>query len=191
MASILKSLDKMQSDKAPTRKLVRSVGHALNAPMPGVQHHCFGCSTENKHGLRLRFQENLQDGSVGCEFLMPRRFEGPPGHLHGGIIATVLDEAMGKVNRQKGIVALTRRMTIDYLRPVPLGVKLRAVGWPVSAEGRKHFHAGEIRTLEGEVLARSEGLFIAVDPVEMFRKYGTAPLKAGKTKSVETAKLVS
>ena len=126
-----------------------------------------------------------------CEFQMPRRFEGPPGHLHGGIIATVLDEAMGKVNRQKGIVALTRRMSVDYLQPVPLGVKLRAVGWPVKVEGRKHFHAGEIRTLDGVVLARSEGLFIAIDPVEMFRKYRAGPSNVKKTTAARTAKLIS
>ena len=118
-----------------------------------------------------------------CVFRMPRRFEGPPGHLHGGIIATVLDEAMGKVNRQKGIVALTRRMSIDYLQPVPLGIKLRAVGWPVKVEGRKHFHAGEIRTLDGIVLARGEGLFIAIDAVKMFRKHETG-LSAAKKRRV-------
>ena len=106
-----------------------------------------------------------------CEFSMPRRFEGPPGHLHGGIIATILDEAMGKVNRRKGIVALTGHMSIDYLEPVPLATKVRAVGWPVKIQGRKHFHAAEIRALDGTVLARSQGIFIAIDPVEMFRKY--------------------
>ena len=156
--------------------------------MPGVTHRCFGCAPDNRQGLRLRFQEN-KDGSMECVFRMQRRFEGPPGHLHGGIIATILDEAMGKVSRKKGIVVLTRRMSIDYLQPVPLGVKLRAIGWPVKVEGRKHFHAGEIRTLDGDVLARSEGLFIAIDPIEMFRKYGERVSGHAKTQSIRTAKL--
>jgi uncharacterized protein (TIGR00369 family) len=161
------------------RKHAAGSGHTLNQPMPGLIHHCFGCAPDNRQGLHLRFQENA-DGSVECVFRMPRRFEGPPGHLHGGIIAAVLDEAMGKVNRQKGIVALTRRMSIDYLQPVPLQVKLRAVGWPVKVEGRKHFHAGEIRTLDGVVLARSEGLFIAIDPMKMFEQYRDRLGAAGK-----------
>ncbi len=139
--------------------------------MPGVTHHCFACSQQNRNGLHLSFQENPDNGSVECEFRMPRRFEGPPGHLHGGIIATILDETMGKVNRRKGIVALTGHMSIDYLEPVPLASKLRAFGWPVKIQGRKHFHAAEIRALDGTVLARSQGTFIAIDPVEMFRKY--------------------
>jgi uncharacterized protein (TIGR00369 family) len=139
--------------------------------LAGLTNHCFGCAADNRQGLRLRFQECAKGNSVECVFRIARRFEGPPGHVHGGIIATILDEAMGKVNRRKGIVALTGHMSIDYLQPVPLGVKLRAIGWAVKQQGRKHFHAGEIRTLDGVVLARSEGLFIAIDPEEMFRKY--------------------
>jgi len=144
-----------------------------DAALGAGAHNCFGCGAGNRSGLRLKFTEDLASGSVECVFHVGRRFEGPPGHVHGGIIATILDEAMGKANRQKGVVALTGRLKIDYLRPVPLGVKLCAVGWPVSQEGRKHIMAGEIRTLAGAVLARSEGLFIAIDSAEMLRKYGT------------------
>ncbi len=168
---------KSRKSIAPRKQSVEdpalSSGHAAknNAAMAGLTNHCFGCAPGNRYGLRLRFKENAEDGSVTCVFRIARRFEGPPGHVHGGIIATILDEAMGKVNRQKGVVALTRRMSIDYLQPVPLGVRLAAVGWPLKQDGRKHFHAGEIRTAEGVVLARAEGLFIAIDPAEMFQKY--------------------
>lgn len=159
--------------RKPDTEPNQATGHVRKSypALAGLTNHCFGCAPDNRQGLRLRFQECVEDNSVECVFRIARRFEGPPGHVHGGIIATILDEAMGKVNRRKGIVALTGRMSIDYLQPVPLGVKLRAVGWPVKQQGRKHFHAGEIRTLEGVVLARSEGLFIAIDPVEMFHKH--------------------
>ena len=159
------------SNHAHKRKTAASSGHTLDGPIPGLVHHCFGCAQENRHGLHLRFQETSENAGVECEFGVPRRFEGPPGHVHGGIIATILDEAMGKVNRQKGIVALTRHMSIDYLQPVPLATMLRAVGWPVKVEGRKHFHAGEIRALDGRVLARGEGVFIAINSAELFEKY--------------------
>jgi uncharacterized protein (TIGR00369 family) len=159
------------STRASNRKPAAKSGHALDGPIPGLVHHCFGCAKENRHGLHLRFKETPDNAGVVCEFRMPRRFEGPPGHVHGGIIATILDEAMGKVNRQKGIVALTRHISIDYLLPVPLATRLRAVGWPVKVEGRKHFHAGEIRALDGTVLARGDGVFVAVDPAELFQKY--------------------
>ncbi|MGC1782512.1 MAG: PaaI family thioesterase [Acidobacteriaceae bacterium] len=167
-----------------------AVGHVRDAEttirgLPVFNNRCFGCSPVNRHGLRLNFQENRDEVSVECTFRIAPRFEGPPGHVHGGIIATILDEAMGKVSRQKGVVALTRRMSIDYLQPVPLGVNLRAVGWHVSQDGRKHFHAGEIRSSNGDVLARSEGLFVAIDPVEMFRKYRKQSPNAGASGSVQ------
>ena len=149
----------MTSIRAKKHKTTASSGHTLDGPIPGLVHHCFGCSPENRNGLHLRFKETQDSGGVASEFRVPRRFEGPPGHVHGGIIATILDEAMGKVNRRKGIVVLTRHMSIDYLRPVPLATRLRAVGWSIKEEGRKHFHAGEIRAMDGTVLARAEGAF--------------------------------
>jgi uncharacterized protein (TIGR00369 family) len=51
---------------------------------------------------------------------LDKRYTGPPGHCHGGIIATILDDAMGKVNKLRHVVALTREMTVEYLKPVPL-----------------------------------------------------------------------
>jgi uncharacterized protein (TIGR00369 family) len=160
----------MISTRKKKRKPTATAGHTLDGPIPGLVHHCFGCAQENRTGLRLRFKET-ENGGVASEFRVARRFEGPPGHVHGGIIATILDEAMGKVNRRKGIVALTRHISIDYVRPVPLATKLRAVGWSVKEEGRKHFHTGEIRTLDGTVLARAKGVFIAVNSAELFEKY--------------------
>lgn len=139
--------------------------------LPGLTNHCFGCAPENRHGLHLKFTEHPETRSVAAQFHVARQFEGPPGHVHGGIIATILDEAMGKVSRQKGVIALTGRMEIDYLKPVPLSVPLRAVGWEVRREGRKHHHAGEIRAMDGTVLARSQGVFIQIDPEKMFRKF--------------------
>ncbi len=161
----------MTSIRAKKHKTTASSGHTLDGPIPGLVHHCFGCSPENRNGLHLRFKETQDSGGVASEFRVPRRFEGPPGHVHGGIIATILDEAMGKVNRRKGIVVLTRHMSIDYLRPVPLATRLRAVGWSIKEEGRKHFHAGEIRAMDGTVLARAEGVFIAANSAELFEKY--------------------
>lgn len=151
---------------------VRATGHiGKNGPfLPPFTNHCFGCAPANRTGLRLQFTENHENGTVESFFRIAKRFEGPPGYVHGGVIATILDEAMGKVNRRKGIIALTRHMSVDYLQPVPLNTKLRAIGWEVRRDGRKHFHAGEIRALDGTALARSEGLFVAIDATKMFRR---------------------
>jgi uncharacterized protein (TIGR00369 family) len=152
--------------KNPGRK--SAAGHAplssqFEAMLPARTNHCFGCGPANREGLRLRFFSEGVDDRAICKVNMPKRYEGPPGHLHGGIIATLLDEAMGKANKLAGVVAMTRTMEVEYLRPVPLKTPLLLEGWGVKREGRKHWNAAEIRTEDGKVLARSTGLFIAID----------------------------
>ena len=83
----------------------------------------------------------------------------------------ILDDAMGKVNKLHHVVALTREMTIEYLKPVPLHKPLRVEGRELSVHGRQHINTAEILNDKNEVLARSRGIFIAIDPEKMFAKY--------------------
>jgi len=128
----------------------------------GSLHHCFGCGEENRSGLHLKFYVD-EARQVLCRARLPKRFEGPPGHVHGGIIATMLDEAMSKANRAHDVVAMTRQMEVEYLRPVPLLQPLTLIGRRVSHDGRKHFCEAEIVNEKGTVLARGKAMFIAVD----------------------------
>lgn len=147
-------------------------------PASGVKHvrpaekkaknYCFGCGADNTAGLRMNFVHDEEGKRMVASFRLGRRYTGPPGHLHGGIIATILDEAMGKVNKLHQVTAMTREMTIEYLKPVPLNQPLLAEGREEKVRGRVHFNVGEIRNDKGEVLARSRGTFIAIDPEKMF-----------------------
>jgi len=135
------------------------------APLPplthGAQNHCFGCGTQNTVGLHLEFSL-APDGKVVCHANISPNYEGPPGYLHGGIIATLLDEVMSKANRSKGVVAVTRQLTVEYLRPVPSGSPIRLEGKVDRHEGRKLWTTGQILNAEGTVLASAHGLFIAL-----------------------------
>jgi len=62
-------------------------------------------------------------------------------------------------------------MTVEYLKPVPLHQSLRVEGRGISIEGRRHTNHAEILNDRNEVLARSRGLFIAIDPEKMFAKF--------------------
>ena len=129
--------------------------------------HCFGCGTENPGGLHLTFVIDAQDPeniSATAIVNLTRLYEGPPGYLHGGIIATLLDEAMSKLNRPLNVLAMTRHMEVDYLRPCPLGVDLVLTGRHVRREGRKLYHAAEIVHDDGTVLARAKGFFLIIEP---------------------------
>lgn len=128
--------------------------------------HCFGCGPANPQGLHLVFTTdtaNPEAITATAHFNLTRAFEGPPGHIHGGIVAALLDEAMSKLNRPLNVLAMTRHMEIDYLRPAPLHQPLVLISRHLSREGRKLFHQAEIRTPDGRVLARAKGLFIVVD----------------------------
>jgi uncharacterized protein (TIGR00369 family) len=133
---------------------------------------CFGCGQDNHAGLRLKFFVD-EAGRVLCRLHLAAQFQGPPGHAHGGIIATLLDEAMSKANRHRNIVAMTRHISVDYLRPVPLATDLVLEGWSEtdvkSATGRKHRCSAELRDASGSVLASATGIFIQVTEAALRR----------------------
>lgn len=158
-----------------TSKRISGAGHLTPSMQKKLKakrvNRCFGCGPANPHGMKLRFRLDFATGTTHARVRLARRYEGPPGHIHGGIIATLLDEAMGKVNKIYETVAMTRHMEIDYLRPSPLGQWLTVTGRRVRREGRKMFMEGEIRDAAGELLARSRGLFIEFDPAAMFARH--------------------
>jgi len=137
-------------------------------------HHCFGCGETNRSGLKLKFFVNDQQ-QVVCYVRLARRFEGPPGYSHGGIIATLLDEAMSKANRVYGVTAMTRKMEIEYLRPVPLLEDITITGRRISAQGRKNNCEAEIRDASDNVLAQGRALFISVDRSILQRSRAVQP----------------
>ena len=135
------------------------------------KNYCFACGKNNPEGMRLKFSYDEERDCFVCRFRLGKRYTGPPGHCHGGIIATLLDEAMGKVNKLRHVVALTSEITVTYLKPVPLNKALRVESREVSVRGRRHVNMAEILNDKDEVLARSRGLFIAIDPHRMFAKF--------------------
>jgi len=103
-----------------------------------------------------------------CRFRLGKRYTGPPGYCHGGIIATILDDAMSKLCKLRQVVAVTSKMTIEYIKPVPLYKSLRVESRELHKRGRRLTHVAEISDATSEVLARSRGVFIVIDPGKLF-----------------------
>src|SRR5207245_7990157 len=101
------------------------------------KNYCFACGKHNPEGMRLKFAYDEDRDCFVSRFRLGKRYTGPPGHTHGGIIATILDEAMGKVNKLRHVVALTSQITVDYLKPVPLNKPLRVESREVRSEERR------------------------------------------------------
>jgi acyl-coenzyme A thioesterase PaaI-like protein len=90
-------------------------------------------------------------------------FEGPPGCVHGGIIASLFDEILGVANIASGNAAMTGTLTIRYRAPTPLEAELTLSARTTARDGRKVYAAGEIRA--GDLLcAEAEGIFVEVNP---------------------------
>ncbi|MGH9559952.1 MAG: PaaI family thioesterase [Terracidiphilus sp.] len=139
------------------------VDHLLKPLAHSSQNQCFGCGPANPTGLRLEFLV-AEDGAVVSLPEIPISFEGHPGFLHGGVIATLLDEAMSKAVRALGYPSVTAKLEVDFRRPVPSGVRLRIEGCVVSSEGRKHWTEAVIADANQNILANGKGLFVEIAP---------------------------
>jgi uncharacterized protein (TIGR00369 family) len=84
-------------------------------------HHCFVCGEKNPHGLHLKF--SLHEGKVSSEFIPQKIHQGYKDIVHGGIISTILDEAMVKAALMQGIPAITAEITVRFRNPLIVGEK--------------------------------------------------------------------
>ena len=128
---------------------------------PNPTNRCFGCGGANEGGMKLTFEQNAESRKIVGRFVLGDRYQGGGGMAHGGIIATLLDEAMGKVCRFREVRAVTAQLTVQYLKPVNVRDEIIVEGWEESEQkGRNLFHVGEIRNAAGEVLARGQARFV-------------------------------
>lgn len=81
--------------------------------------YCFACGMDNADGLRIEW--HIQELTTSAEFIPERKFQGWKGVLHGGIIATLLDEAMTRLACEIYGAAVTAEMTVRYVVPIPIG----------------------------------------------------------------------
>jgi uncharacterized protein (TIGR00369 family) len=126
--------------------------------------HCFGCGKDNPDSMRLKFAYDETKQRFVSIFRLGKRYTGPPGYCHGGIIATILDEAMAKLNKPNQVIAVTSQITVDYLKPVPLHQPLRVESQETGVKGRRRIRAATILDASDRVLARGSGIFITIDP---------------------------
>ncbi|HYL83367.1 MAG TPA: PaaI family thioesterase [Candidatus Angelobacter sp.] len=131
---------------------------------PNPKNKCFGCGGDNDGGMKLAFEQDNANRRIVGRFVLGQRYEGGGGMAHGGIIALLLDEAMGKVCRFREVRAVTAELSVEYLKPVSVEKEIVVEGREVELQGRNLFLAGEIRSDGGDVLARGKGRFVIIKP---------------------------
>jgi len=120
----------------------------------------------------------LKEGVVHGRVRFGAPYCGPPNHVHGGMIAAILDELLGNVNVMNGLGAMTGTLTIRYRRPVPLFQELRLEGRQAGQDGRKVFAEGSL-WLGETLLAEAEGVFILVGESTAMALRGGSGLRSG------------
>ncbi len=131
---------------------------------------CFGCGPENEAGLQLDFRQT-GTATVECTCVVPAHLCGGPTTVHGGIQATILDEALGKAAHtgftdgpRRRIV--TAEFSLRYRRPAPLGEPLTARAELVRVEGANVFVRGALLGSDGTELTTAEARWKVTDFAE-------------------------
>ena len=107
----------------------------------------------------LRIVQDKVEGSASSEFELSPLFEGPPGKVHGGVAALVLDQVFGEAAAAGGSPGMTGTLTLRYRKPTALG-KASAKAWVDQRNGIKTVVKGWLKDADGEVTVEAEGLFI-------------------------------
>lgn len=112
----------------------------------------------NPIAVPLRIEKH-PDGRATAEFHLGALYEGPPGCVHGGVLALLLDQVLGECAAASGSPGMTGTLTLRYLRPTPLG-DCSIEAWVDRVEGVKTFVRGEFRRADGKPSVEVEGIFI-------------------------------
>ena len=127
--------------------------------------YCFACGKENPIGLRLDFV--VQDDKYVARKVLDREYQGYDGIAHGGILTTMLDEAMaGYLNKELGEKAVTARLDIRYRKPVPIGEELVITSWVESRKGSFVSMKGSIALPDGTIAVEGSGKLAIVEQAE-------------------------
>jgi acyl-coenzyme A thioesterase PaaI-like protein len=119
---------------------------------------CFACGRRNESGLRLTFRR--EGDRIVADYQPHEEFQGFPGVLHGGVLATMLDETMSRTGAMRQEWLMTGKLEIRYRRPAPVDQPLRVWG-QILRERRGAIDAtGAVELLDGTVLAEGRGMFL-------------------------------
>jgi uncharacterized protein (TIGR00369 family) len=117
---------------------------------------CFVCGQRNPMGLKIEFREN-SDREIEAEVVFPDHLQGWQDTVHGGLLATVLDETMIKAAAAAGIKCVTAEITVKYKIPAVTGTAYRASGKVLEARGRLVTAESRLCDSTGQVHAQATG----------------------------------
>ncbi len=127
---------------------------------------CFICGLENPVGLKLKIYE-VEPGMIETTYIAPEQYQSYPGILHGGIVATILDEISGRAHMgdpSQPRFMYTAKLEVKYRKNVPIGKPLRILGKAGKTKGRMAESWAGIYDEAGSLLAECNSLLIDIPP---------------------------
>lgn len=141
---------------------------AVDSKIPSHFAQCFGCGQKHPTGLHL--VAYAREGLViTAEFTVTENHQGAPGLAHGGLLSLAFDEALGKLMWLLRAPAVTGRLEVDFLKPVPILSTLYITAQITGQVGRKVYTSavGRMNSPDGEIIVQAGALYIVV-PMEHF-----------------------
>jgi acyl-coenzyme A thioesterase PaaI-like protein len=122
---------------------------------------CFACGSDNAQGLQLKFDTD-PDGTVKASFIPGPTWEGPRGIVHGGIVTTLLDEAMAKAVAATGYRGMTAELQVRFRQYAETGEQLQVRGWVVRHKTRLIEAEAMLLASDGSERAHAWAKFLVV-----------------------------
>ena len=122
---------------------------------------CFACGVENERGLHMEFRRE-GDRAI-CDYTPCAYQQGYPGRMHGGLVSTLIDEAMGWAVYGAMQWGATARLNIRFRKPVGLDQPLHIEAWITNNRSKLIELRAEVRDPAGTLLAEGEGTFMKLD----------------------------
>ncbi len=121
---------------------------------------CFVCGENNPNGLRLSFKIDPERKTLKTIFVAGPTFQGWDGIVHGGIISTLLDEAMAKLVYELGYEAVTASLEVKFKRPAPILQPLHVYGEVTEVNKRLIRAKAHVAKEDGTILATGVSTFL-------------------------------
>jgi len=121
---------------------------------------CFACGKDNSIGLKLIFKPT--PNGVRADFIPTKEFEGFQDIIHGGIVATLLDEALAWACRSCGVDALTGEITVRYKKPLITNKPVIVYGIVEKNRGKLFLGSAYIQDKDGTVIATATAKMVKV-----------------------------
>ncbi len=135
---------------------------------------CFACGRNNPHGLKLEWFNNYDENCVEASFTLDDNYCSYPGTVHGGIIATILDETSGRaimLDNNFERLMVTLKMEVVYKHNTPTHTPLKAIGRVIKDGGSRAQVTGEIVLPDGTVSAKCTSILFKI-PQAVQDKWG-------------------